>query len=87
MDVFCDGRVFELDDYQALTIHGGKLEIHTLKLADKGHMEELRTFAQAIKVGSEWPITLWQQLQAMEISFRVETFLTQGGSSAIEDKQ
>lgn len=72
MDVFCDGRVFELDDYQALTMHGTKTEKHTLKLADKGHLEELRAFAQAIKTGGEWPIPLWQQIQAMEISFRVE---------------
>jgi predicted dehydrogenase len=87
MDIFCDGRVFEFDDYQALAIHGSKLEKHTLKLADKGHLEELRAFADAIKMGGEWPIPLWQQLQAMEISYAVEPFLTQGGSSAIEEKQ
>jgi len=75
MDVFCDGRVFELDDYQALTIHGTKAEKHTLKLADKGHLEELRSFAQAIKAGGEWPIPLWQQRQAMEISYQVEQML------------
>ena len=75
MDVFCDGRVFELDDYQALTIHSTKTEKHTLRIADKGHLEELRAFAQAIKAGGEWPIPLWQQLQAMEISFRVEQML------------
>ena len=87
MDVFCDGRVFELDDYQALAIHGTKLEKQTLKLGDKGHLEELRAFAQAIKVGGEWPIPLWQQLQAMEISLAVEAYLTQGGYSSTEEKQ
>jgi predicted dehydrogenase/threonine dehydrogenase-like Zn-dependent dehydrogenase len=72
MDVFCDGRVFELDYYQALSIHGSKAEKQALKLADKGHLEELRTFAEAIKLGGQWPIPLWQQLQAMEISYQVE---------------
>jgi hypothetical protein len=72
MDVFCDGRVFELDDYQALSIHGSKAKKQALKLADKGHLEELRTFAEAIKLGGQWPIPLWQQLQAMEISYQVE---------------
>ena len=75
MDVFCDGRVFELDDYRALTVHGPKIEKHTLKLADKGHLEELRAFAQVIKAGGNWPIPLWQQLQAMEISYQVEKVL------------
>ena len=87
MDVFCDGRVFELDDYQTLAIHGTKLEKQTLRLADKGHLEELRTFAQAIKAGGEWPIPLWQQLQATEISLAVEPYLTQGEYSSIEEKQ
>ena len=87
MDVFCDGQVFELDDYQTLTIHSATTEKHILKLADKGHMEELSAFAQAINIGSEWPIPLWQQLQAMEIAFAVEHFLTQGGPSATEEKK
>jgi hypothetical protein len=87
MDVFCDGWVFELDDYQTLSIHGTKPKKHTLKLADKGHLEELHAFAQAIKTGGKWPIPLWQQGQAMEISYRVEQFLTQGGFSATEEKQ
>ena len=85
MDVFCDGRVFELDDYQTLAIHGAKHEKQSLRLGDKGHLEELRTFAQVIKAGGEWPIPLWQQLQAMEISYRIEPYLTQGGSSAVEE--
>jgi predicted dehydrogenase len=75
MDVFFDGRVFELDDYQTLAIHGSKYEKQSLKLADKGHLEELRVFAESIKTGGEWPIPLWQQLQAMEISYRVEQLL------------
>ena len=50
-------------------------------------MEELSAFAQAINIGSEWPIPLWQQLQAMEIAFAVEHFLTQGGPSATEEKK
>jgi predicted dehydrogenase/threonine dehydrogenase-like Zn-dependent dehydrogenase len=86
MDVFCDGRVFELDDYQALAIYGSKFEKKPLKINDKGHIEELRAFADAITVGGEWPIPLWQQLQAMEISFSIEFYLTQGGSPTNKEK-
>jgi len=76
MDVFCDGRVFELDDYQALVIHDSKKQKHRLKVANKGHLEELRAFAVAIRTSSEWPIPLWQQLQAMDIAFRVERIIS-----------
>ncbi len=86
MEVFCDGRVFEFDDYRALFIHGAKKEKHVLKSADKGHMAELRAFAGAIKNAAPWPIPFWQQCQAMEISFAIERFLTAGGSPDVEDK-
>ena len=78
LDVFCDGQVFEMNDYQRLTLHGTKKDEHSLKVADKGHLAELRAFGRAIKKGGPWPIALWQQQQAMEISFAVEQFLTGG---------
>ncbi len=41
------------------------------KIADKGHIQELRAFYDAIKEGKE-AIQLWQQVQATEISLEVE---------------
>lgn len=72
MEVFCDGEVFELNDYRTLSMYGTRVEKHNTKIADKGHLQELRDFAQTINSGGNWPIPLWQQLQAMDISFRVE---------------
>jgi hypothetical protein len=46
----------------------------------KGPREELEEFARAVKTGGEWPIPLWQQLQATRVSFAVERHL--GGSGA-----
>jgi hypothetical protein len=31
--------------------------------------------AAAIRTGGEWPIPLWQQVQATDIALRVETYL------------
>lgn len=82
MEVFVDGKVLFLDDYKRLNVTGTKasgIRGHTI---DKGQKDELEVFADAIKKGGEWPIPLWQQLQAMEMSFIVEGKLAGGGLKA-----
>lgn len=73
LEVFVDGTVISLDDYRSLTVAGGKEKPLTTRAADKGQKEELLAFAKAIKGLAEWPIPLWQQLQATSISFAVES--------------
>ena len=47
-----------------------------LRTADKGHLQELRAFGEAVKGIGDWPIPLWQQIQATEIAFNVEKQIT-----------
>lgn len=68
LEVFVDGKVIVLNDYKSLS----SPKIETL-LPEKGQKEELIAFAKAIRQGGEWPIPLWQQVQAMEIAFQVES--------------
>ncbi|MDP1526057.1 MAG: bi-domain-containing oxidoreductase [Rhodocyclaceae bacterium] len=75
MDVFVDGMVISLDDYRHLSVVGLKQEPLKTRSADKGQKEELVAFARAIKGETEWPIPLWQQLQATRISFEVDRLL------------
>ncbi|MBI5049139.1 MAG: bi-domain-containing oxidoreductase [Deltaproteobacteria bacterium] len=75
LEVFVDGKVIAMDDYKRLTITGAKGKGIETKISDKGQKEELEAFAKAIRSGGEWPIPLWQQVQAMEISFKVEKML------------
>lgn len=79
MEAFVDGQVLSLDDYLTLTVAGSRAPGVTLRRVDKGQAAELRAFGEAIRAGGEWPIPLWQQLQAMEIAFRVERFITAAG--------
>jgi hypothetical protein len=65
-----------LDDYKQLRIHGSNAKEVTSKLTDKGHKHELEAFAETLEKGGEWPIPLWQQLQATEIALNVEDQLT-----------
>lgn len=75
MEVFVDGKVLRLDDYQRLDIKGSRASGVKTTLSEKGQKDEVEAFARAILDGGEWPIPLWEQLQAMDIAFSVEQFL------------
>jgi predicted dehydrogenase/threonine dehydrogenase-like Zn-dependent dehydrogenase len=69
---FADGKVLLLDDYRSLQVTGARDAGMSGKTVDKGHVSELERFADVILTGGEWPIPLWQQIQATEIALRVE---------------
>lgn len=71
MELYCDGAIWELDDYKQLAVTGRSGGFSS-RGAEKGHREELKAFAAAIARG-EQPVPLWQTFQAMEIAFAVET--------------
>lgn len=70
MELYCDGAVYEVEDFKALSVTGRPGGFSS-KAAEKGHREELKAFAAAIRHG-EQAVPLWQTLQAMEIAFAVE---------------
>ena len=72
MEIFYDGAVITLNDYKSLTVIGKKYKGMEKSVADKGQLEELTEFARAIQKNKDWPIPLWQQVQATEISLQVE---------------
>ncbi|MBS0350811.1 MAG: bi-domain-containing oxidoreductase [Proteobacteria bacterium] len=72
MEIFFDGVVISMNDYQALQVIGKKAKAIKTNIAEKGQLEELKAFAAALFNGTEWPIPFWQQIQATEISFAVE---------------
>ena len=72
MEIFYDDKVIVLDDYKSLTGYGVKLKSIKTAASEKGQLEEIKAFAEAIQQGKESPIPLWQQYQAMRIAFAVE---------------
>lgn len=72
MEIFVDGKVIVMDDYKRLTLHGGRSKGIESRISDKGQKEELEAFARCIQEGGEWPIPLWQQLQATAMAIEVE---------------
>ncbi len=76
LDVFCDNRVFVLNNYATLTCYG--IEGADIKgPADKGHLQEITEFAEAVLERKPCPIPLWQQYQAMDIAFEVDRLMAQ----------
>lgn len=80
MDVYVDGRVFQLDDYKRLRVRGATDEGVTSKVSEKGQREEVQAMVSAIRDGGEWPIPLWQQVQATELALRVQDHIANGAS-------
>jgi len=75
MEVFCDGRTLVLNDYRRLETYGRRNRIYKFGKGDKGQVEELKQFATAILEAGDWPIPLWEMIQATEIAFQVEDLL------------
>jgi predicted dehydrogenase len=71
MEIFADGLVISLDDYETLTITGGSARGLKSARADKGYLAELEALRIALKAGT-WPIPLSEQLAATRISFLVQ---------------
>jgi predicted dehydrogenase len=72
MEIFADGKVFSLDDFKVLTISGGKDKGWSSATSDKGQFHELECLGDAIQNGTDWPISLEDQIQATRTSFEVE---------------
>ncbi len=84
MDIFVDGKVISLDDYRRMSIAGLKQKPFATRAPDKGQKEELVAFARAVKGEIEWPIPLWQQLQATRISFEIDRLLMLQPASSLD---
>jgi hypothetical protein len=68
--------VISLDDYTRLTVAGASVKALATSAPEKGQRQELEALVLAIRDGGEWPIALWQQIQATEIALRVEELIT-----------
>jgi len=75
MELYVDGTVAELDDYRQTRFAGLSGRGTQSSTQDKGQKEELMAFAAAIRGDSDWPIPLWQQLQAMRVAFDVQRMI------------
>lgn len=78
MTIYAEGRVIDLEDFR--TLHGDGTHFSSIetKQMEKGHREEMSAFADAILKGGEWPIPLWELLQATRIALKVQEKILSG---------
>ena len=76
MEIFADGKVVTLDDYRSVEVAGARISGWRSPTIDKGHLQELESFATAIREGGRWPIPLEEQLGTMRVAFEVERQLS-----------
>ena len=67
-ELFVDGAVITMDDYKQLKAYGVKIPEVKTTGSEKGQLEELEAFYEAITSGDGYPIPLWQLEQATKIS-------------------
>jgi predicted dehydrogenase len=68
-EIYCDGQVYQLDDYKALRAWGSEGGLKTWR-QNKGHFEELQAFAHGLRDG-KFPIPLEELFSVTETSFEV----------------
>jgi predicted dehydrogenase/threonine dehydrogenase-like Zn-dependent dehydrogenase len=73
VDFYVDGKVLSFDDYMTAKFVGDQRSPPKFKRPEKGQLQEIKAFALAIQNGGKWPIELWEQVQATNISFVVES--------------
>lgn len=72
MDIYFDGKIISLNDYKEIAGYGLRLDTMKMKNSEKGQKEELIALSKCLLEGDKWPISLEEQLQAMNIAFDVE---------------
>lgn len=72
MELFADGRVFVMDDYKSVSIHGSSHNGWSSNTIQKGQLEELHSLSKSLLNGEPWPISLEEQLLVSRISFEIE---------------
>lgn len=71
MEVSTGGATFVIDDFKSAIVAGRKQPLWS-GAQDKGHRNALVCLGKTLQNGGEWPIELWQQIQATCISLDVE---------------
>ena len=79
LEVFCGGRVIQLDNFRRLRALGCKgFQKMNLWRQDKGHAEGVAAFLRAIRHGEPSPIPLAEIVEVTRVSFDVVTAARSG---------
>lgn len=72
VEIYADGKVLVIDDFHSLEIHGMRVQGWESRIQNKGHLEELREFAEHILGRKPALIALESLVETTKISLLVE---------------
>ncbi len=79
LEVFAGGMTAAVDDFKTMKISGAKTETTKLSKQDKGHTPEFTAFAEAVKSGSPFPISIEEVLHATLSTFALVESIQKNG--------
>lgn len=80
IEVFCDGTVYEIDDFKKMTTFGNSVSSKKLSGQDKGHSNELVAFIDAVKNAKEMPISFDEIYMSTLVTLKVIESIKSGRS-------
>ncbi len=83
LEVFGGGLTAIVDDFKTMKIYGSKLESNKLSKQDKGHAAEVLAFAEAVKSGSKFPVSVPEVLHATLATFALLESIQNKGEKII----
>lgn len=81
IEVSGGGVGVRIDDFKTQTVYGAKQKVHKLKKQDKGHAEEMKAVATALRNGEPLPVSAADSLNATAATFAVLASIARGGQS------
>jgi predicted dehydrogenase/threonine dehydrogenase-like Zn-dependent dehydrogenase len=75
IEIFCDGETYLVDDFKQLIRTSDGTVLWQSHEPDKGHLEELSRFGDAIAMGGESPIPFDQLIETSAVALHVEDLL------------
>ena len=73
-DFYQDGDVISMSDFRKMSFYQKRRYDFSSKNNEKGHLEELKAFANGIKIG-KYPISLNDQIKACQISLDIDKLI------------
>ena len=73
-DYYQDGKVISMEDFKKMSFFDKKRKNFSTKNNEKGHLQELKAFANGIKIG-KYPISLDDQIKACQISLDIDKLI------------
>ncbi|MBK8480833.1 MAG: bi-domain-containing oxidoreductase [Proteobacteria bacterium] len=83
LEVFCAGRILQLDNFRSLAAHGWPgFKTQRLLRQDKGHRAEVGAFVEAIRKGAAPPVPIEELIEITRASFAIDAIVRAGVAPA-----